>query len=349
MPNASPAPLRRPAQAASPSPSAARPKPVGATTHDEFRPTPPSVDPSEDWSLLEPSLPVDTWRPSPGYPTDSYTATRRKIAQVQARIDRDLQGVRQALELRRQEHPWSLFGDEVSRSLKRAEDSLLDARGEARDALEALDRSGNWGSWRDWSDRDLDRARDNLDDLARELGDAQRELDEARRNRPSRDYDHDYGREYGRDPRNPLDPNPYDDRYATDRLGSLLDTLGRDVAAAARQARDARDDLGRRDIIPVDPWPRPTPGPWPIPSDPWPRPGYPDRPNPRPPRNGNPIPSDPWPRPGYGDRPTPPPVDPRPGRPGNGERPGYGERPGNGPVPPPVNDPGRPNPRQPRR
>lgn len=371
MANASPAPLRRP-QVASPSPV----KPVTALTHDDYRPVPPAVDPGDDWSFLEPTLPIDSWQPGTDYHTDPQQAARRKVSQVQARIDRDLQGVRQAIELRRQEQPWSIFGDDLTRTLKRAESSLEDARQDARDVLEALDNSRGWDTWDDWSRRDLDRARDNLDDLSRELGDAQRHLDDARRLRP------DYGNDYGYDPRNPLDPNPYDNRYGRDKLGTLIDTVRRDVATAARETRDARENLGGRDTIPVDPWPRPIPPtPWPfptypdrpnprpprnpIPTDPWPRPGRPvppnpgygdrpnpgygdrpnpgngDRPNPRPPRGG----TDPYPAPGRNDRPTPPPIEPAPGRPGTGDRPGGSDR----PVPPPVNSPDRPNPRPPRR
>lgn len=330
MSNASPAPLRRPAvragsrtdsepgsrlansQAMPGNPAnAARVKPPSATTHDRFQPEPPPLVPGDEGQTLEPTLPVDIWRPSPAYPLDPHGTARRKVAQAQARIDRDLQGVRQAIEMRRQERPWSVLGDEVVRSLKRAEDALLDARGDARDALKALDRAGNWDSWNDWRDRDLDRARDHLDDMLRELGNAQRHLDEARQRRAG--WDLDPGRDF--DPRNPLDPVPYD-RYGTDRLGRLLDTLRWDVATAAREARDARDDLGHDGAIPVDPWPRPMPpSPWPLPL-----PDRPDRPNPRPPRGGNPIQTDPWPRPGHGDRPTPPPIgapdrpNPRPPR-----------------------------------
>ncbi len=361
MAKASPAPLRRP-QVASPAKPIAvtAAKPVTVTAFDDYRPVPPPIDSGDDWTVLDPTLPPDTWQPgSPDLYGNPQQRARRQVYQVMQRIDRDLQGVRQAQELRRQEQPWSLFGDEVSRNLKRAQDSLEDARRDARTVLEALDHSTTWDSWDDWSDRDVDRARDNLDDVVRELGDTQRSLDEARRNRPNRGYDNP-----GYDPRNPLDPNPYDDRYGSDQLGSLIDKLRSDVGTAAREARNARETLGYSTPI------NPRPPLIPIPIDPWPRPGrdpgyyrpeppstYPGRPNPRPPRDPGsyrPEPPRTYPtpdRPGRNDRPTPPPINTSPGRNDRPAPPPINTTPGRGdrPTPPPINpSPGRPNPRQPR-
>jgi hypothetical protein len=282
---------------------------------------PPAIDPDSWFPPDVGSMPPDTW--NPGY--SPREAARERLETVNRRIDRDLQGLRQAIALRERENTglFSIFDGTLSQ-LRRAESALESARDDADRALRALRGREDWrGNRGYYDDGEADR---RIGDLMDHLSRADEALSAARANRSPyfyRDGSPQDGRPNPRAPRNPGGsdsgrPMPPDiGSPGTDRrpLPPDIGSPGTDRRPRNPGGYDPgrpvppspRDpggfDPGRpnprppRD--PVDPTPFPTPRPRPPIGDPWPR-------DPRNPLDPRPPIFDPWPRdprlPIYDDR-----------------------------------------------